>query len=119
MQEHARKEEEVGKLTIDADAHGPQEVCVFNIGANVNFPILETTERVFRKSLGDSLLRGVFGRTGENAEPERASLLRLSNMERIHDQENRILFRRWKSDHLYGLAAARGAGLADRRHSRL
>jgi NAD(P)-dependent dehydrogenase (short-subunit alcohol dehydrogenase family) len=25
------------------------EVCVFNIGANVNFPIVETTERVFRK----------------------------------------------------------------------
>ena len=33
----------------DADAHAPLEVCVFNIGANVNFPILETTERVFRK----------------------------------------------------------------------
>ena len=27
----------------------PLEVCVFNVGANVNFPILETTERVFRK----------------------------------------------------------------------
>src|SRR6267142_1578471 len=27
----------------------PLEVCIFNIGANVNFPILETTERVFRK----------------------------------------------------------------------
>jgi len=27
----------------------PLEVCVFNIGANVNFPLLETTERVFRK----------------------------------------------------------------------
>jgi NAD(P)-dependent dehydrogenase (short-subunit alcohol dehydrogenase family) len=27
----------------------PLEVCVFNPGANVNFPILETTERVFRK----------------------------------------------------------------------
>jgi len=24
-------------------------VCIFNVGANVNFPILETTERVFRK----------------------------------------------------------------------
>jgi len=24
-------------------------VCIFNIGANVNFPILDTTERVFRK----------------------------------------------------------------------
>src|SRR5215472_11410334 len=25
------------------------DVCIFNIGANVNFPILDTTERVFRK----------------------------------------------------------------------
>jgi NAD(P)-dependent dehydrogenase (short-subunit alcohol dehydrogenase family) len=33
----------------DADAHAPLGVCVFNIGANVNFPILETSERVFRK----------------------------------------------------------------------
>jgi NAD(P)-dependent dehydrogenase (short-subunit alcohol dehydrogenase family) len=43
------KEDEVVKLMADADAHAPLEVCVFNIGANVNFPILETTERVFRK----------------------------------------------------------------------
>ena len=33
----------------DADAAVPLEVAVFNIGANVNFPLLETTERVFRK----------------------------------------------------------------------
>jgi NAD(P)-dependent dehydrogenase (short-subunit alcohol dehydrogenase family) len=45
----ARKEEEVVKFIADADAHAPLEVCVFNIGANVNFPIVETTERVFRK----------------------------------------------------------------------
>ena len=45
----ARKEEEVVKLIADADAHAPLEVCVFNIGANVNSPIVETTERVFRK----------------------------------------------------------------------
>ncbi len=45
----ARKEEEVVKLIADADAHAPLEVCVFNIGANVNFPVVETTERVFRK----------------------------------------------------------------------
>jgi hypothetical protein len=24
-------------------------VCIFNVGANVNFPLLDTTERVFRK----------------------------------------------------------------------
>jgi NAD(P)-dependent dehydrogenase (short-subunit alcohol dehydrogenase family) len=45
----ARKEEEVVKFLSDADKHAPLEVCIFNIGANVNFPILETTERVFRK----------------------------------------------------------------------
>jgi NAD(P)-dependent dehydrogenase (short-subunit alcohol dehydrogenase family) len=45
----ARKEEEMIKFISDADAHAPLEVCVFNIGANVNFPIVETTERVFRK----------------------------------------------------------------------
>jgi NAD(P)-dependent dehydrogenase (short-subunit alcohol dehydrogenase family) len=45
----ARKEEEVVKFIADADAHAPLEVCVFNVGANVNFPIVETTERVFRK----------------------------------------------------------------------
>ena len=45
----ARKEEEVVQFLSDADAHAPLEVCIFNIGANVNFPILDTTERVFRK----------------------------------------------------------------------
>ncbi len=28
---------------------GPVEICIFNVGGNVHFPILETTERVFRK----------------------------------------------------------------------
>jgi NAD(P)-dependent dehydrogenase (short-subunit alcohol dehydrogenase family) len=45
----ARKEDEVVSFLADADKHAPLEVCVFNIGANVNFPLLETTERVFRK----------------------------------------------------------------------
>jgi NAD(P)-dependent dehydrogenase (short-subunit alcohol dehydrogenase family) len=45
----ARKEEEIATFLSDADKHAPLEVCVFNIGANVNFPLLETTERVFRK----------------------------------------------------------------------
>jgi NAD(P)-dependent dehydrogenase (short-subunit alcohol dehydrogenase family) len=33
---------------IEAEV-GPIEVAVFNIGANVNFPIVETTTRVYRK----------------------------------------------------------------------
>ena len=45
----ARKEEEIAAFLRDADARAPLEVCIFNIGANVQFPILETTERVFRK----------------------------------------------------------------------
>ena len=45
----ARKEEEVISFLSDADKHAPLEVCIFNVGANVNFPILDTTERVFRK----------------------------------------------------------------------
>jgi len=45
----ARKEEEITSFLAEADKHAPLEVCIFNIGANVNFPITETTERVFRK----------------------------------------------------------------------
>ena len=45
----ARKEEEIISFLNDTDKHAPMEVCIFNIGANVNFPILDTTERVFRK----------------------------------------------------------------------
>jgi len=42
----ARKEAEIVAFIADADRHAPLEVCIFNIGANVNFPLLETTERV-------------------------------------------------------------------------
>jgi NAD(P)-dependent dehydrogenase (short-subunit alcohol dehydrogenase family) len=45
----ARLETEVAAFLAEADAHAPLEVCIFNVGANVNFPLLETTERVFRK----------------------------------------------------------------------
>jgi NAD(P)-dependent dehydrogenase (short-subunit alcohol dehydrogenase family) len=45
----ARKEDEVAAFLQAADAHAPLEVVVINPGANVQFPILETTERVFRK----------------------------------------------------------------------
>ena len=45
----ARKEDETTAFLRDADAHAPLEICIFNVGANVNFPILETTDRVFRK----------------------------------------------------------------------
>ena len=45
----ARKEDEITAFLREADAAAPLEVCVFSIGANVNFSLLETTERVFRK----------------------------------------------------------------------
>jgi len=45
----ARNEENLAAFLREADATAPLEVCIFNIGANVNFPLLETTERVFRK----------------------------------------------------------------------
>jgi NAD(P)-dependent dehydrogenase (short-subunit alcohol dehydrogenase family) len=45
----ARKEDEITAFLQDADNTAPLEVCIFNVGANVNFPLLETTERVFRK----------------------------------------------------------------------
>lgn len=46
----ARKEEQVVELfaQIEADI-GPLEAVVFNIGANVNFGIVETTARVYTK----------------------------------------------------------------------
>src|SRR5438105_4621269 len=46
----AREEDQVVSLfeTIERDV-APLEVVVFNIGANVNFPIRETTARVYRK----------------------------------------------------------------------
>src|SRR4051794_18184714 len=45
----ARKEDQIISFLGDADKHAPLEVCIFKVGANVNFPLLDTTERVFRK----------------------------------------------------------------------
>jgi hypothetical protein len=45
----ARDEDQMVAFLAEAEAHAPLEVCVFNIGANVNFPLVETTARVFRK----------------------------------------------------------------------
>jgi NAD(P)-dependent dehydrogenase (short-subunit alcohol dehydrogenase family) len=45
----ARREDDVAAFLRAADEAAPLEVCIFNIGGNVNFPLLETTERVFRK----------------------------------------------------------------------
>jgi hypothetical protein len=45
----ARREDDVAAFLREAEAVAPLDACIFNIGANVNFPLLETTERVFRK----------------------------------------------------------------------
>jgi len=45
----ARDEASVTAFLVEADAAAPLDLVIFNVGANVNFPILETTERVFRK----------------------------------------------------------------------
>jgi NAD(P)-dependent dehydrogenase (short-subunit alcohol dehydrogenase family) len=45
----ARKEDDISAFLRAADAEAPLEVCIFNIGANVSFPLVDTTERVFRK----------------------------------------------------------------------
>ncbi|MEO5972817.1 MAG: SDR family NAD(P)-dependent oxidoreductase [Sphingomicrobium sp.] len=47
----ARSEEGIAAFLDAADADAPLTVCIFNIGANVSFPLLDTTERVFRKVL--------------------------------------------------------------------
>jgi len=46
----ARRDEQVVELvqTIEREV-GPIEVCVFNVGGNVRFPIRETTARVYTK----------------------------------------------------------------------
>ena len=45
----ARREDQVADFLAWADADQPLEAVIFNVGGNVNFPILDTTERVFRK----------------------------------------------------------------------
>ena len=45
----ARQEDQVVAFIATADAAAPLEAVIFNVGGNVNFPILDTTERVFRK----------------------------------------------------------------------
>ena len=45
----ARDEAQITNFLSHADGVAPLEVCIFNVGGNVQFPLLDTTERVFRK----------------------------------------------------------------------
>ena len=45
----ARQSEDVAAFLAEAEARAPLGLVVFNVGANVQFPLTETTDRVFRK----------------------------------------------------------------------
>lgn len=46
----ARKEDTTTEMFAMVEREiGPIEICIFNVGGNVHYPLLDTTERVFRK----------------------------------------------------------------------
>ncbi len=45
----ARESKDVSAFLAEAEAIAPLAVVIFNVGANVQFPLTETTDRVFRK----------------------------------------------------------------------
>lgn len=45
----ARESEDMAAFLAEAEAIAPLALVVFNVGANVQFPLTETTDRVFRK----------------------------------------------------------------------
>lgn len=45
----AREPEDVAAFLAEAEAIAPLALVIFNVGANVQFPLLGTTDRVFRK----------------------------------------------------------------------
>lgn len=45
----ARESDDVSAFLAEAEAIAPLALVVFNVGANVQFPLIETTDRVFRK----------------------------------------------------------------------
>ena len=45
----ARESEDVSAFLAEAEAIAPLALMIFNVGANVQFPLIETTDRVFRK----------------------------------------------------------------------
>lgn len=62
----ARDEEQVAERFAHIESEiGPLDAVIFNVGANVNFPILETTSRVFTKVWQMATLAGFL--TGREA----------------------------------------------------
>ena len=61
----ARKEDDITAFLREADAHAPLEVCVFNVGGNVNFPAARHHRARLPQGLGTRLLCGFL--TGREA----------------------------------------------------
>ncbi len=45
----ARQSDDLAAFLAEAEAIAPLALAIFNVGANVHFPLTETTDRVFRK----------------------------------------------------------------------
>jgi len=83
----ARKEDQITAFLQDAERQPPLEVCIFNVGANVNYRLVETTEGVFRK-VWDGVLRRVSRRARSSA-PDVAARTRLHFLHRRDSQSAR------------------------------
>ena len=84
----ARKEEDITAFLQEADTHAPLEVCIFNIGANVNFPDPRHDRARVPQGLGDGLLLGLPRRPRGRA-PDAAARPGLHLLHRRHRQPAR------------------------------
>ena len=87
----ARQEDAVTNFMRLADEAAPLEVAVFDIGANVNFPLLETTERVFRKVWESACYAGFL--TGREA--SLADVAARAGLDLLHRCDGERSWRRW------------------------
>jgi hypothetical protein len=103
----------------DADAAAPLEICIFNIGANVNFPSLETTERVFRKVWEKACYAGFLaGREAARLMLPRAGATSFYRGHRRHARRDRLCSLRQRQVRLACGGAERGARARPREHPR-
>ena len=88
----ARKEDEVVALFAQIEKEiAPIEVAVFNIGANVRFPITETTARVYHKVWE----MGCFGGFLVGREAARVMLPRGARFDFFHRRDGQPARRQW------------------------
>ena len=116
----ARKEEAIAEFLAEAERTAPLEVCIFNVGANVNFPTLETTERVFRKVWEMGCYAGFL--TGREAArlmvPAREGLDLFYRRDREHAGRHRLCGIRRRQIRIAGGGAKHGARIRAEEHSR-